>query len=198
MGGAVVMTAMSQSNPPPADGIILSAPAIWARSTMPWYQSSLLWTLAHTVPWMTLTGKGVVKVQASDNIEMLKALGRDPLMIRGSRVESLYGLTDLMDEAFASAKSLHSKTLLLYGEKDEIIPRQPTLHFLKDWLAEESEHKQIAFYEQGYHMLLRDLNAIIAWQDIVAWIKQSTPKLPSGADNRAQHLLSEHVKASRG
>ncbi|MDD1617294.1 MAG: Alpha/beta hydrolase fold protein, partial [Methylococcaceae bacterium NSP1-2] len=65
MGGAVIMTAMTQATMPAVDGIILSAPALWARDTMPWYQTSLLWTAAHSMPWLTLTGEGV-KVMPSD------------------------------------------------------------------------------------------------------------------------------------
>ena len=81
MGGAIVITAMSQADMPKVAGVILAAPALWARSTMPWYQTSLLWTLAHSLPWLTLTGEGV-HVVASDNIDMLRALGRDPLVIK--------------------------------------------------------------------------------------------------------------------
>jgi hypothetical protein len=58
----------------------LAAPALWARDFMPWYQRWLLGILSHTVPWLTLTGESV-GVMASDNIEMLRALGRDPLVI---------------------------------------------------------------------------------------------------------------------
>lgn len=189
MGGAVVMTTMSQAPKLPVDGIILVAPALWARTTMPWYQTSLLWTLAHTMPWLTLTGKSV-GAKPSDNIEMLRALGRDPLMIKATRVESVYGLTNLMDEAFASASQLQSNTLLLYGEKDEIIPKKPTIAFLQQWLSANSDQKTVAFYEHGYHMLLRDLQANKPWQDIVTWIKSEQAKLPSGADVRAQNALA--------
>jgi acylglycerol lipase len=49
MGGAVIIAAMSKAPLPDVTGIILAAPALWARSTMPWYQSSLLWTLSHTL-----------------------------------------------------------------------------------------------------------------------------------------------------
>lgn len=192
MGGAVVITAMKQTTRESIDGIILSAPALWARSTMPWYQTSLLWTLAHTVPWMTLTGKGV-KVQASDNIEMLRALGRDPLVIKATRVESIYGLTNLMDEAFASASDLQGKTLLLYGEKDEIIPKKPTYAFLQSFLATDAHDKTVGFYEQGYHMLLRDLKAEIPWQDILSWINAKSKTLPSGADHRALQVLAPYI-----
>jgi acylglycerol lipase len=48
----------------------------------------------------------------------------------------------------------------------------------------------VAIYPQGYHMLLRDLQAPTAWKDIVAWINASPDKLPSGADDRARELLN--------
>jgi alpha-beta hydrolase superfamily lysophospholipase len=188
MGGAIVITAMSQADMPDVAGVILAAPALWARSTMPWYQTGLLWTLAHSLPWLTLTGQGV-HVVASDNIDMLRAMGRDPLIIKATRVETVYGLTDLMDAAFNSATSLRGNTLMLYGEKDEIIPKEPTYAFLQQFLAADSSQKTVAIYPHGYHMLLRDLQAPTAWKDIAAWINASPDKLPSGADNRARELL---------
>ena len=192
MGGAIIITAMSQANMPAVEGIILVAPALWARSTMPWYQTGLLWTLSHSLPWLTLTGKGV-RVMPSDNIEMLRALGRDPWVIKATRVETVYGLTDLMDEAFNSATLLRGNTLMLYGEKDEIIPKKPTYAFLQKFLAEDAADKTVAFYQKGYHMLLRDLHAPTAWKDIAAWISNKPEKLPSGADNRARQVLARLI-----
>ena len=191
MGGAVIITAMGQVPIPEVEGIILSAPALWARQTMPWYQTGLLWTLAHTMPWLTLTGKGI-RVQPSDNIDMLRKLGRDPLVIKKTRVEAIHGLTDLMDEAFKGADGLRTNTLLLYGENDEIIPKQPTYDFIQRFLSKDPERKTVALYQQGYHMLLRDLNANLVWKDIVVWIdQQKTVKLPSGADHRASVVLKK-------
>ena len=189
MGGAIIITAMSQAKMPAVDGIILVAPALWARSTMPWYQTGLLWTLSHSLPWLTLTGEGV-GVMPSDNIEMLRALGRDPWVIKATRVETIYGLTDLMDEAFNSASLLRGNTLMLYGEKDEIIPKKPTYEFLQKFLSTDATKKTVAFYQKGYHMLLRDLQAPTAWKDIAAWISNKPEKLPSGADNRARQVLA--------
>jgi alpha-beta hydrolase superfamily lysophospholipase len=189
MGGAIIISAMSQTNMPAVEGIILVAPALWARSTMPWYQTGLLWTLSHSLPWLTLTGEGV-GVMPSDNIEMLRALGRDPWVIKATRVETIYGLTDLMDEAFNSASLLRGNTLMLYGEKDEIIPKEPTYEFLQKFLATDATKKTVAFYQKGYHMLLRDLQAPTAWKDIAAWISNKPEKLPSGADNRARQVLA--------
>jgi acylglycerol lipase len=196
MGGAIVITAMKQVDMPEVEGIILAAPALWARSTMPWYQTGLLWALAHSLPWLTLTGEGVVHVVASDNTEMLRALGRDPWVIKGTRVETVYGLTDLMDAAFNSAAVLPGNTLMLYGEKDEIVPKEPTYAFLHQLLQTDAAKKTVAIYPQGYHMLLRDLQAPTAWKDIVAWINQSPDKLPSGADIRARQLLNSRLDAS--
>ncbi|MGZ8173451.1 MULTISPECIES: alpha/beta hydrolase [Methylobacter] len=189
MGGAIVITAMSQADMPDVAGVILAAPALWARSTMPWYQTGLLWTLAHSLPWLTLTGEGV-HVVASDNLDMLRAMGRDPWVIKATRVETVYGLTDLMDAAFNSADTLRGNTLMLYGEKDEIIPKEPTYAFLQQFLQVDATKKTVAIYQNGYHMLLRDLQAPTAWKDITAWINASPEKLPSGADNRARQLLS--------
>ncbi len=190
MGGAVIISILSHANKPHVNGIILVAPALWARPTMPWYQRSLLWIMAHSMPWLTLTGDGL-GVMASDNIEMLRALGRDPLVIKATRVETLYGLTDLMDTAFKNASLLQGNILILYGEKDEIIPKKPTYTFLKKFLAIDETEKTVAFYQHGYHMLLRDLQAPAALKDIAAWIDNSLEKLPSGADIRAQNVLTQ-------
>ena len=75
------------------------------------------------------------------------------------------------------------------GEKDEIIPKEPTYAFLHEFLATDAKKKTVAIYPQGYHMLLRDLQAPTAWNDIVAWIDTSPDRLPSGADNRAMDLF---------
>jgi acylglycerol lipase len=189
MGGAVIITAMSEANMPEVEGVILVAPALWARQTMPWYQTGLLWTLAHTFPWLRLSGDGV-GVKASDNIKMLRALGKDPMIIKKTKVEAIYGLTDLMDAAFNSANQLGDNTLILYGENDEIIPKKPTYDFLQRFLSGQRERKTVALYQQGYHMLLRDLQAAIALEDILAWINLDAKKLPSGADHRAKEVLT--------
>ena len=189
MGGAVVISTVTEFNDLPIDGIILSAPAVWARETMPWYQNVLLWTLSHTVPWLSLSGNGL-GIKPSDNIEMLKSLGKDPLVIKETRVDTIFGLTNLMDKAYYSANLISTNTLLLYGEKDEIIPKKPTQEFLNNLNNIESIPHSIAFYQNGYHMLLRDLQASILWDDIASWVSSYDTPLPSGADKRVQQLLS--------
>lgn len=194
MGGAIIIDTMSRQEKPTVKGVILSAPAVWGRQTMPWYQTSLLWTLSHTVPWMTLTGKGL-EILPSDNIEMLRALGRDPLVIKETRVDAIYGLTDLMDSALGSADKLNTDTLLLYGKKDQVVPPEPTALFVEKLIAQQPTNKTIAYYDNGYHMLLRDLEAPLIWQDIANWIFNSCAKLPSRADQNSKELLKDFSKS---
>ncbi|MGH8558828.1 MAG: lysophospholipase [Methylococcales bacterium] len=195
MGGAVVIVAMNGLISPDVDGVILSAPAVWGREAMPWYQRTLLWLTAHTFPWMTLTGESM-EIVPSDNIEMLRDLGRDPLVIKKTRVEAINGLVDLMDEALRKSSKLNSRTLFLYGEKDEVIPKAPILKTLQNLPTQDkSGPVQVAFYENGYHMLLRDLQAPVLWRDIAAWIASPEAPLPSGADRRG---FAKLVDLNRG
>ena len=59
------------------------------------------------------------KITASDNITMLRELGKDPLVIKETRIDVLYGLSNLMDEAYKKAELLKIKSLVLYGEKEK-------------------------------------------------------------------------------
>lgn len=169
MGGAVAIVTMAQSNPPDVKGVILVAPAVWARSAMPFHQRFVLWLAAHTIPWAKVTGQSL-GITASDNIEMLSKLGKDPLVIKETRIEVLYGLSNLMDKAYASADQFRASSLILYGEKDEVIPRQPVFDFYKRLPLRSLGRQRMFLYENGYHMLLRDLQAGGVLTDAVMWI----------------------------
>jgi alpha-beta hydrolase superfamily lysophospholipase len=181
MGGAVVMTAMARADRPAVDGIILAAPAVWGRSSMPWYQTTALWLAVHTFPWGRLTGRNL-GIVVSDNTEMLKALGRDPMVIKGTRIDAIYGLVDLMDEAMASAPRLDGRMLMLYGARDPLIPVGAMREMLDRLPPETADRRRFAFYPDGYHMLTRDLQGERVWRDIDAWLADPRAPLPSGAD----------------
>ena len=51
-----------------------------------------------------LTGRGL-QVQASDNIADAAGAGRDPLVLKGARIDTVYGLVDLMDDALAARRA---------------------------------------------------------------------------------------------
>lgn len=191
MGGAVALVAGvgAAEVRPDADGMILAAPAVWGRAAMAWYERAALWATAHTIPTFRLTAQGL-DIQPSDNIDMLRALGRDWRVIKRTRVETIHGLVGLMDRALAAAPRFSEKTLILYGGKDDIIPGQPTLTMVRRLPAAAKDRQTFALYEGGYHMLLRDLNAEVVWRDILAWIENAKAPLPSGADRRAALALA--------
>lgn len=177
MGGAVTIVTMTGSKPPCVDGVILVAPAVWGRDTMPWYQRWILAIASYSVPWMELTGKGL-GVVPSDNTDMLRALGRDPLVIKKTRIDALHGLTDLMDEALLRVGKLQVPVLVQYGMNDQVIPKEPTFILLK------KIHKSVrkAFYVNGYHLLLRDLQGEKPLADIVSWVIDRNRPLTNGLE----------------
>ncbi len=183
MGGAVVTAAMAARAPPPVDAIVLVAPAVWSRDTMPWPYRTSLWLGARLFPWAKPSGRGFGR-QASDNIEMLRDNARDPLFIKNTRIDSIYGLTNLMDTAQTSIGRLTVPTLYLYGAKDEIIPKNATQQALEAFLT-DNPSRHLAYYADGWHMLLRDLQAETVLSDIVTYLHAPSAALSSGADRDA-------------
>jgi len=196
MGGAVVIEALTQAPPPAAiAGAILSAPAVWGRDSMGPVQRFALWLTNALVPGLTLTGRGL-EIQPSDNIEMLRALSRDPLVIKETRVDAIHGLVDLMDAAKADTARLPVAVLLLYGEKDQVIPPDPIWDSVAA-LPRLGRDQRAALYPEGWHMLLRDLQAARVIDDIAAWTADPAAELPSGADRRAAAKSNDAAAKTR-
>ncbi len=194
MGGALIMASAAAPDPPEADGLILVAPAVWGREAQGPLSNLFLWLGAHTVPWMRFSGEGL-DITPSDNIEMLRALGRDPLVIKKARVDTVYGLVTLMDMAYAAAPRLEGPMLVLYGSREEVIPPKAARAMLERLPREPGGDDgrpapRIAIYREGYHMLLRDLQADVARDDVRAWIGDASARLPSGADEVARKILA--------
>lgn len=169
MGGAVVLSALASQRPPKVDGVILVAPAIWSRDDMPLSYRVTLWLAAHTVPWLHVSGNGL-HIVPSDNIPMLRKLSRDRLFQHDARVDQVYGLVNLMDEARRAPDHLAQSPpiLFVYGARDQIIPADPT----EAVIAALGAHAEVHRYPDGYHMLLRDLDAETVWKDVADWVAQ--------------------------
>lgn len=177
MGGAVTIATLVHKLPVKIDGLILSAPAVWGDETMHGLYRITLWVMAHTAPAYKLTGKGL-DIVATDNFDILREMGRDPYVIKGSRVDSIYGIVHLMDSAYEDITKLELPVLFLYGAKDQIIPLEPVARALKRLKAPYT----MAYYPNGYHMLLRDLKGEVVLKDIVSWMEDRYKPLPSGYD----------------
>jgi alpha-beta hydrolase superfamily lysophospholipase len=184
MGAAVAIVGASGTagaEKPAADGYILLAPAVWGRADMNVFERAALWMTYRLAPGWKLSGSSL-RILASDNIEMLRALGRDPLVIKETRVDTISGLVDLMGLALASGPKFGEKALLLYGAHDEVIPEAPVRQFITSLPADGRGIRRIAFYPNGYHMLARDLEASLVVADMTSWMLHPKSPLPSGAD----------------
>lgn len=178
MGAAVAITAFAAEPPPAADRLVLVSPAVWGWSRQPLANSAALWVTAH------VDGAAVIqpppflyrRIRASDNIDELIHMGRDPLMIWGARTDALYGLVDLMQAAWRDAGRAATPTLLLAGAHDQIIPRKPIL----EAAARLKPTDQTALYDQGWHLLLVDRQAERVWRDIEGFIRDPSAPLASG------------------
>ena len=187
MGAAALMVLASQPDPPPVDGYVLISPAVWARSEMNVFERATLWLFEHTMPGLTLTGGGIVRVTASDNRQALIRLSTDPLTIHRTRVDAINGLVNLMDQASADAPRFHAAALFLYGGHDELIPPRATA---ATWRALPLGPVR-AFYPDGYHLLLRDKDRAVPIADILSWMHDPDAPLPSGADRAAVAWLAK-------
>ncbi len=179
LGGAVAIEAFASDRPPAADRLILLAPAVWGWSTQPLPNKTLLWLAAHAAPADVLTPPDWLtrKVTPTDNRAELIAMSRDPLMIWGARLDTLYGLVTTMERAWREVGQVRAPTLYLYGAHDDIIPKSAT----RGAARRLGPGDRTAYYWAGYHLLLRDKQAVDVWRDVAAFIADPAAPPPSGA-----------------
>jgi len=191
MGGALLIAAASRGLT--ADGFVLIAPAVWSRDRMNPLLRLALWIGAHTLPGLELTGEGV-DIRPSDNLPMLRECSTDPLVIKATRIDALWGVVNLMDEAKASSGGLRGLLLLLYGEHDDIIPPDAYCDLLHE-LPRPTPRTRLVLYRDGWHMLTRDLQGKRVIDDIFAWLTDTGGPLPSSEEI---HLDSERFRSFCG
>lgn len=182
MGGAVIMAGSVEKDPPLADGMVLVAPAVWGMQTQSGFNRDVLDLAVKTVPWMTVVPTGL-RVRASSSNAALIAMARDPLVIKETRVDSAYGLVDLMTRAFDAAAVLKTpRCMVLFGSHEVILSRSAVSRMLRELPTRPPNQLRVALYPKGYHLLLRDWDALTVYDDIAAWLKDPAAPLPSRAD----------------
>ena len=177
MGGAVVLVAADRGTE--SDGLILSAAAVRSRDTFGPVATAGLWFFAHTIPWMP-AGPTSIDYQPTDNPRTIDKLRNDQMMLRQPRLDMAYGLVDLMDDARASAARVQEPYLMMYGLGDRIVPQEPVKAAIE--IMPPRPDSKLAFYKNGYHLLMRDKAGPAVTADVVAWILDNEAQLPSGAD----------------
>ena len=158
---------------------MLLSPAVWGWSSQPLTYRVALWGVAHLAPGLVLNPPAFVTdhIRASDNIPELIRMGRDPQLIWGARTDALYGLMNLMQRGWSETGSLKIPTLYAYGARDQIIPKDAAFHAAAALPASD----RTAYYADGYHLLLIDLENPKVWDDVAAFLKDPGAPLPSGA-----------------
>ncbi len=164
MGGAVAILSGAASKGSGAEAIILVSPALLGWSQLSLAERTALWTMVQISPGSQLTGQGLNR-QPSDNIPVLEALGRDPYVIKRTRVDAVYGLVTLMEEAWQRAPEVKLPSLVVYAGDDQVVPSQP----IED-LVHRMKNVRALCYADGFHMLLRDVKGARAWQEILGYI----------------------------
>jgi acylglycerol lipase len=179
MGAATAIAAAGGAKGLNADRLILVAPAVWGWSTLPDAYALTLWVGAHTFPWRAVSAPRSVarRITASDDEEALLRAGRDPNMIWRTRIDAVYGLVNLMQSAAERSANLHGDVLFLYGANDQIIPAQSAIAAAR----RVPPSARTAYYEDGYHWLLRDLQSERVYADILAFVQDARAPLPSRA-----------------
>ena len=177
MGGAVAMTTFGAEDAPKIDRLILSGPGLRGWGAIPFYQRIALELSARIRRgWKVTPPKGLVKIEPSDNVEMLRRTWSDPLMLRDNRIDQVHGVVTLMENAHDSASKLPENTLFLYGAKDIVIPKVGVKRTAKTL----PDHVRTVYYAKGYHMLMRDLQAETVWRDQLEFMKDPNAAMPSG------------------
>lgn len=179
MGAAVAITAFSEPGVTQPDALIMSGPGLRGWGALPWFYSASLWVSSHVRPdWVVVPPPGV-RVVATDNNAKLREMWFNPLVQKSNRIDSVFGVVSIMEEADQRISAIPASTpaLLLYGAKDEIIPREG----VERATAKMPAHVRTAYYVDGYHMLMNDLQAPKVWADILSFTRSPESPLPSGA-----------------
>ena len=181
MGGAVAMTGFASSRRPDADMLVLSGPGLRGWGTNPFLYRISLWLSSHMRPsWIVKPPKFVTKkITPTDHVEVLHTHWEDPYFQKTNRIDSVYGVVSIMEAAHKAADKLKRDipTLFLYGAKDQIIPENA----VKRTTPRLPAHVKTAYYENGYHMLLRDHQRKVVLDDILAFVENPSADLPSNA-----------------
>ena len=188
MGGAVALSAFSSANPPRAQACVLVAPAVWGWSVLPTAYRVALWAAMYALPSWGLTGAGR-RIRSTDNEEVARAYGSDPLFHKSARTDAIYRLVELMAKGAKAPTHLGTlPVLLLYGGNDQIIPRVATEVFS----SLLGQNATVKFYPDGFHMLLRDRAGAARAGDIAEWIDAIAGNRPPVRSNPPSECEAEN------
>jgi acylglycerol lipase len=193
MGAAVALIASARADAPPVDGYVLMAPGIRGRATMSDFAKTVLEVAARLIPAVGFRGSAP-GFSPTDNEDAMRRWSTDPLTTKSFRVDAVYGLVNLMDDALLAARRFQGRVLILYGGHDRIVPASAIRNLLRVMPATPS--RRFAYYPSGYHLLLRDQQRHIVATDIAEWMLAADRPLPSGAEEAGRRWARDRLDQS--
>ena len=177
LGGAVAMSTYQTAKPLQADRLILSGPGLRGWGAMRLAYRPSLWLSARVRPgWVVTPPKGV-RIEPTDHLERLSEIWSNPHMTRANRIDQVHGAVSVMENGHKGAPYLPENTLVSYGASDYVIPQRTVKRTFKLLPA----HVRGVYYEAGFHMLLRDKQSDVVAADYLAFMRDPSGPLPSGA-----------------
>lgn len=159
MGGGVALVAASRGLD--ADGLVLAGPAIAGGDALGDVSRTAARLLATALPERRWTGEGIVRIQPTDNLDALRTVDADPRHYGDPSSRELYGLVLLMDRAAEAAPSVYLPTLVMMGERDEVLAPEDVQRIA----LRIPGLTRFILYPRGWHWLFRDLQAPRVWAD---------------------------------
>lgn len=190
LGGGVVLIALARNEFPNAiKRAVLVAPAVETRDAKGNFEKTGLWTAAHTVPALPIPTEGGFRGLSNDE-KLVETILDDPKVRKTIRVDSLWGLADLMDVAALSADEVELPVMVIYGGEDTLISATSVLDMVT---ALKSEKKELCYFPNSGHLLLHEVPAAatvedtgdstdsqmpeVIWDAIADWQKGRTPNV---------------------
>ncbi len=153
LGGGVALVAQAREDfPTVVKRAILVAPAVEGRDAKSNFEKAGLWTASHTIPALPIPTEGGFKGLSEDE-GLIEEILADPDVRKTMRVDSLWGLADLMDEAVDSADAAELPTLVIYGGDDVLVGADSVLDMVTTLGSEE---KELCYFPNSGHLLLHE------------------------------------------
>lgn len=191
MGGAIATLAVTGDAAIAPASTILVAPAIHGWDSLPWIQRLGLrlshWIAPGARPRQSW-GRALVDIRVTDDPTIARLQARDPHILRAVRIDMIHGVVELMDRALERIDSLPAPTLILYGERDDIIPNAAACAMFAR-LQNNAAGVSLRLYPDGYHYLTRDRQRERTIADIRDWLHGTaaaagTASTPATAEER--------------
>lgn len=191
MGSTVILATFGRPDAPKVAGIVLGAPAVLAQRDLPENLRRAMGLAYRMVPGVVMTGGGLGR-RPTDNLPRWYQTAWDRLMIRGTRIDAIWGLFKLMDAAARGAPRVRVPVLLLYGARDQILPSPPLVRLAPRLPARLTT---FVYYRRGWHWLFRDLQRWVVHDDVNSWMFDR--RIQSGEDRNAYARLKRDAARKR-